>query len=62
MRRMKPCGIAFWCARATAGVALVVLAGASVLAQNARRLDEIVQSYASSGRFMGAVLVARSAT
>jgi CubicO group peptidase (beta-lactamase class C family) len=40
-------------------VVLAALPGAGVLAQGPPRLDQIVQSYVGSGRFMGAVLVAR---
>ena len=37
---------------------LVLLAG-SCLAQNAARMDEIVQSYVANRQFMGSALVAR---
>ena len=44
---------------AALAVALILLAGGRAFAQDASRMDDIVQSYVSSGRFMGAVLVAR---
>ena len=37
----------------------IVLAAASCFAQDAARMDQIVQSYATSQKFMGCALVAR---
>jgi CubicO group peptidase (beta-lactamase class C family) len=40
-------------------VLVILLLASNCVAQDTARMDEVVQSYVSSGRFMGSVLVAR---